>query len=374
MTAGMERDANERTAAELADRLLGIGDQKGRVAFLREMNGELSSDLVREIRARARGELRNDPREAGRRACLGFLAAQRLRDEDERTDCLALFAQSAVLLGNYRGALQAIDRALLKVTDRGREARLEGIRLQALVHLEWYEEAEQVGTLLTAYFEGEGDWRGAVRSRMTLAAGHGTFVSGMVLMAAPEATILPIRVVDDEGFGTIAALVRGLKYAIDHDADVINLSVEAGAGGSWAVRWQLWRAKNRGIPVIASAGNSGLDDLLYLAADKRTIAVGAVTIHDELADFSNGGGAELLDLYAPGVDLIGPLGYPQADSMGWWSGTSFSAGIVSGAAALAIELDPLADLTEIRALLDASVDPVDDVFHTGRINLRKVTQ
>lgn len=207
-----------------------------------------------------------------------------------------------------------------------------------------------------------------------LAAGHGTFVSGMVLMAAPEATILPIRVVNDEGYGTIAALVRGLKYAIDNDADVINLSVEAGVGGSFAVRWQLLRAKNRGIPVIASAGNSGLDDLLYLAADKRTIAVGAVTIDDELADFSNGGGAELLDLYAPGVDLIGPLGYPQGDSMGWWSGTSFSAGIVSGAAALALELDPLATVDEVRTLLEASVDPVDDVFHTGRINLRKVTE
>jgi len=207
------------------------------------------------------------------------------------------------------------------------------------------------------------------------AVGHGTFVAGMVRMAAPEARILAVRVADDEGRTTIDAIVQGLQFALDHGAGVINLSLDADHRKNGAIRQLLTQAKAMGVVVVASAGNDG-GDLGVLAASDDTISVGAVDGADVLADFTNEPGQprEVLNLLAPGVDLLGPLGAPMPTSMGVWSGTSFSAGIVSGAAALAKELHPERTPDEIAVVLGGATDPVFDamgipVDAPGRINL-----
>ena len=202
-----------------------------------------------------------------------------------------------------------------------------------------------------------------------MAVGHGTFVAGMVAMAAPGATILPIRVVDDEGLGTIGELAAGLAYAIAMKVDVINLSLEAGDSLDPWIDELLKKAEKNGIVVVVSAGNDGLADLGALAWDPNTIAVGAVDANNEIASFSNFS-AELgiLSVCAPGVDLIGPTGWPFAEAMGCWSGTSFSAGIVSGAAALALEFYPGIDSASVRGLIEdtaASVGCIDLAALTG---------
>lgn len=206
--------------------------------------------------------------------------------------------------------------------------------------------------------------------------GHGTFVAGMVLLAAPDATILPIRVVDDEGFGTGHEFLQGLRYAIDMGADVINCSCEAeGLDRKYANTLARLILK-RGITMVVSCGNAGSDSYGYLASSYSTIPVGSVDGNDRVAEFSN------LDLvgwtpdtvFAPGVDLFGPIGAPEDDSRGYWSGTSFSAGIVSGAAALARQVHPDLPADELRSIITSAVDPVYDadgnvLEGTGRINL-----
>jgi subtilisin family serine protease len=207
--------------------------------------------------------------------------------------------------------------------------------------------------------------------------GHGTAVAGMVLLAAPDATILPIRVSDDEGYASIYDFETGLAYAIDLGVDVINISLRI----PWMdreIRALLREAREDGIVVVASAGNDGQKGLGMLAARKDTISVGAVDEDDVVAKFSNEEDTnEDLTVYAPGVKLWCPLGWPNDESVGLCSGTSFAAGIVSGAAAVYRELYPTASVGTVRGVIADSVDPAYDTkgmvrSDAGRINLRKV--
>jgi subtilisin family serine protease len=212
------------------------------------------------------------------------------------------------------------------------------------------------------------------------ALGHGTFVSGMILSAAPDATILPIRVRNDEGFGTNEVVTRGVKYAMEQGVQVMNLSLENAEAADNGLKRTLSRAVRQGIVLVLSAGNDGHNWLSDIAYGNGRIAVGAVDAHDVIATFSNyvtyetGG----LMTFAPGVDLYGPVGNPEDDSMGFWSGTSFSAGFVSGAVALRLQMHPDDDPEAVVAALKNTVDPVyisaggDPVQGVGRINLTKV--
>ena len=100
---------------------------------------------------------------------------------------------------------------------------------------------------------------------------------------------------------------------------------------------------------------------------------------DQLAPFSNYTlDSRRLVVFAPGVDLYGPLGAEFEDSRAYWSGTSFSAGLISGAAALARSVDPHLSAWGIMTRLRWSVDPIlspnGENPPFGRINLRRVVR
>jgi subtilisin family serine protease len=201
------------------------------------------------------------------------------------------------------------------------------------------------------------------------ASGHGTFVAGMILMAAPNATIVPVRVVDNDGLGTVEELERGLRFAIDMQADVINVSMETAKRKHGTITQLLGEAR----------GHDGEQGLGVLAGDSDSISVGAVDADGVLAEFSNeiGHPLEELTVFAPGVDLIGPLGSPDPHAMGSWSGTSFSAGIVSGGVALYLETHPGAPAERVFDAIRRSGDPVLDaeglpIGEPGCINLERV--
>lgn len=207
-------------------------------------------------------------------------------------------------------------------------------------------------------------------------AGHGTFVAGMVLRSAPDARILPIRIRDDEGWGTKQETLRGLRYARDMGADVINLSITNVPFDEQEIFDLLLEIVAMDVPVIVSAGNNGSTILTKgMALADFTLAVGAVDHDDVLAEFSNWSLFTPM-VYAPGVDLKGPIGAPSDDTRGIWSGTSFATGFVSGAAALARELHPKWSPKEVYAHLCDAVDPVCNAWgwplSSGRINLWKV--
>jgi serine protease len=142
--------------------------------------------------------------------------------------------------------------------------------------------------------------------------GHGTFVAAMIGEAtnngigltglAYGASIMPVRVLDASGEGDAVTIAKGIRYAVDHGAKVINLSLEFSLDVTSsdipeivsAVRF----AHRRGAVVVAAAGNEGVSQLAYPAAAPYVVSVGATTKDRCLADYSNGG--PQLDIVAPG--------------------------------------------------------------------------
>lgn len=188
-------------------------------------------------------------------------------------------------------------------------------------------------------------------------SGHGTEVAGVAAAAhgngrgisgmAPGARVVPVGIEDAAGQMHASDLARGIKWAIEKQASVINLSL-GGPVQSPNVEYWLQRAHEAGIPVVASAGNAYRNDnpVIWPAASRHTIAVGAVAPTGVWAPFSSTG--RYVDLTAPGVAVLttaGNGGYVAAN------GTSVAAPFVSATVALLRERNP--DLTpdEVRAAL-----------------------
>ncbi len=208
--------------------------------------------------------------------------------------------------------------------------------------------------------------------------GHGTFVASMVRLVAPDAILLPIRVRDDEGWGFNSELHRGLYMAWKARADIVNISGWAVYEPDRRILDLIAQMRAAGIAVITSAGNDGVSQLGYLAASPDTLAVGTTDKDDILAWFSN----HSFDtspgmIFAPGCNLYGAFGFPEDTSSAYWSGTSFSAGLVTGAAALAVELDPTVEPLALYQALGLATQPAYDdqgnpLPGTGRLDVWKV--
>ncbi|MCE9636755.1 MAG: S8 family serine peptidase [Planctomycetes bacterium] len=165
--------------------------------------------------------------------------------------------------------------------------------------------------------------------------GHGTFIAGLALTVAPDAQILPVRVLDTDGRGTVSAIASGIEWAVANGANVINLSLGMDASSGVlgdAVRYAI----ANGITVVAATGNGGAPaSISFPASVAGVVAVTAVDPAGAPAAFANGGPAATVA--APGQAVIGP--YP-GNQYGAWSGTSFSAGLASGGAALLVQTQP----------------------------------
>ena len=156
------------------------------------------------------------------------------------------------------------------------------------------------------------------------ANGHGTFVAGTVAEStnngvgvtglAYGASIMPVRVLDAAGEGDAATIARGIRYAVTHGAQVVNLSLEFDITVTAAdipdIMSAISFAHRRGVVVVAASGNDSQEVLAYPARDTAVISVGATTADRCLAEYSNGGAG--LDLVAPGGgDDSGTLNDPQ---------------------------------------------------------------
>jgi serine protease len=151
--------------------------------------------------------------------------------------------------------------------------------------------------------------------------GHGTFVAGTIAEATNNhrgltglaylARIMPVRVLNDEGEGDASVIAEGVRFAVNHGAKVINLSLEfssnVGAADIPELTDALRYAYRRGVVVVAAAGNEGSAQIPYPARAAHVIAVGASTEHGCLASYSN---------YGRGVALVAPGGGPDASLPG----------------------------------------------------------
>ncbi len=142
--------------------------------------------------------------------------------------------------------------------------------------------------------------------------GHGTFVAGTIAEEtntrygltglAYGARIMPVRVLDSQGEGEASTIAEGVLFAVNHHAQVINLSLEFSPGVTAADIPELIRALNyahrHNVLVVAAAGNEGHAAIAYPARAPNVVSVGATTEHGCLADYSNDGNG--LTLVAPG--------------------------------------------------------------------------
>jgi thermitase len=175
------------------------------------------------------------------------------------------------------------------------------------------------------------------------AYGHGTHVAGLVALAAPDARIMPLRTLDPNGVGTIWTQALALRYAMNHGADVVNLSfsfkhrsvlldnVLGELTCSPSVDADCRALTRPGAIVVAAAGNSGTNIPEYPAADlvPGVLAVGASTEENTLATFSTYG--SWVRVAAPGERIVSTL---PGGSYASWSGTSMATPLTAGVAAL----------------------------------------
>jgi len=167
--------------------------------------------------------------------------------------------------------------------------------------------------------------------------GHGTAVAGIVAQVAPKAKILPIRVLDADGTGTVLDLAIGLYYAIIYGADVINVSVGTDSADA-TLQMLITYAASQFAHVVVASGNAGNSSLDYPAQFANTgfnegqlISVGSVGANGTRSSFSNYGSA--LEFLAPGEGVFSS--YPD-NQVGYFSGTSFASPIVAGMIALGL--------------------------------------
>ncbi|WP_420878489.1 MULTISPECIES: type VII secretion-associated serine protease mycosin [Streptomyces] len=190
--------------------------------------------------------------------------------------------------------------------------------------------------------------------------GHGPGGADGVIGIAPEAKILPVRVILEDGDPSRAkarstrgnALAEGIRWAADHGADVINLSLgddSASAHPEPAEDQAVQYALGKGVVVVASAGNGGEkgDHISYPAAYPGVIAATAVDRAGTRASFSTR--RWYATVSAPGVDVV--IADPDHKYYEGW-GTSAAAAFVSGAAALVKAAHPGLTPAQIKSLLE----------------------
>lgn len=216
--------------------------------------------------------------------------------------------------------------------------------------------------------------------------GHGTHVSGTIAQntnngegvvgVAPNVTIVPFKVLADQGGGSADRIAAAIDEAADRGVDIINMSL--GGGYSEIMNKASADAARRGVLVVASAGNSGREGLGSPASSKEVIAVGSTGPDDEKAPYSTYG--EGLEIAAPGGNKNkagGGILQSTVDGQGGqtyaeFQGTSMAAPHVSGALAILLGrgLAPKAAVNTLYATAkDLGGEGYDQTFGHGRIDI-----
>ena len=221
--------------------------------------------------------------------------------------------------------------------------------------------------------------------------GHGTYVASIagaetnngigIAGVCWNAKIMPIKVLDSSLSGTYSNIALGIRYAVDHNAKVINLSL-GGAEDSFILEDACHYAYKQGCVLVASSGNTGGAVLYPAAYDKYCLAVGASDAFDNICSFSNVG--RQIDVVAPGYYIAAAFFNPaepaNLSNYAWFSGTSVSAPFVSGAAALLLSQKSTLTPDEVINLIKYTSDDInsgdfpgpDNQAGYGRLNINRL--
>lgn len=197
------------------------------------------------------------------------------------------------------------------------------------------------------------------------AYGHGTYVAGIVALVAPEAKILPVRILDSDGNTSAWNILRGVRHADVRGARIANMSL-GGLQLGELVEKELEQRSDDGLILVAAAGNENTSDQRYPAANPGVLGVTSTNgTTGAKATFANHG--SWIDVAAPGVEVIST--YPGAR---WarWGGTSASAPVVAGTAALVAQAMPGAATDDIvdRITSTSRADQISGVCAYGTID------
>ena len=207
--------------------------------------------------------------------------------------------------------------------------------------------------------------------------GHGTACAsliagkggeGGVLGAAPKAKILPVKVMDDSGKSDGFAIAKGIVYAVEKGAKIINLSLGT-TSETTLLDSAIEYALGKGVLVVAASGNEGKEGENYPSTVEGVLCVGAIDGEKWKAAFSNYG--PKVDLVAPGVLVAAAA---PAGGVVLMSGTSSAAPLVSGAAANVWSENPNWSAEKVAEKLMAEADDLgspgaDDWYGSGLVNL-----
>ncbi len=208
---------------------------------------------------------------------------------------------------------------------------------------------------------------------------HGTHVAGTVAQTtnnkegvagiAFKCAIMPIKVLTKQGWGTIGEIAEGIRWAADHKANVINMSL-GGNSYSRVLKEACDYAKKKGVTIVCAAGNNGREGVSYPARYPACIAVSATRFDETLTWYSNWG--KEICVAAPGgdtrVDQNGD-GYPDGvlqntikpenpgeDVYALFQGTSMASPHVAGVAALIVS-QGVKNPDKVRAILEKTARP-----------------
>jgi subtilisin family serine protease len=187
--------------------------------------------------------------------------------------------------------------------------------------------------------------------------------------------LLPVKVLDSYGSGTLAAVAAGMNYAVKRGVKIMSMSLGT-SGYSATLENAIINAKNAGVLVVAAAGNSSQNTDTYpnypsASTQENVLAVAASNSSDTLAYFSNWGPTSV-DLAAPGESILSTyLGGQYA----YASGTSMATPHVAGMAAMLLAVNPTLTYGQIKSILMGTVDPLSamtgKMVSGGRANLYK---
>jgi subtilisin family serine protease len=201
--------------------------------------------------------------------------------------------------------------------------------------------------------------------------GHGTFVSGIIAATADnnkgiagaagtyDVKILPLQAGTPEGKMYSSDMIAAINYAIEKEVDIINISF----GGTEYLELEnnvIQEAVDRGILVVAAAGNSGNTEYLYPASYPNVISVGSVAENGQISSFSNHN--DQVDLAAPGERIYSTS---KTNTYKIGQGTSYSTPLIAGAAALLKAANSALSGKEIAMILTATAR---DMGPTGKDN------
>jgi subtilisin family serine protease len=217
------------------------------------------------------------------------------------------------------------------------------------------------------YVADNGDTADVATGAGNAAVGHGTFVSGLVALVAPKAKILPYKVLNSQGYGTIYGVSQAIIDATAAGASVINLSFGTVTQPPPDLLQQaIQQAQAAGVVVVAAAGNEATNKQEFPACWPQTLSVAALAQGDgSLAAFSDFGG--WVQVGAPGEGIVGPM---PGGGYAIWAGTSMATPFVSGQAALIRSAVPGMRPDHVfQAIEQTATHLSPNPIHAGAINI-----